>query len=111
MSNFSESPEYVRAKRCLVNSIKDLEDITANIREILNDNQIMHDNPVKFFSAIKDFREQVRLVDTPSDMSFIVNGKNKTIDPGCVQRVEAFLIESAYHAYHRGDGGMTIEEV
>lgn len=92
-----------RARWDLKKDLEHLEEHIDVIKEILGDNMIFYEDPTKFFDAIKVFRERVRSIDVPPELSFIVNGSRKHNDrngllcpPGSVQRLETLIVDSAY---------------
>ena len=96
-----------------------LEEHIQVIKEILEDNKILYEDPTKFFVAIKSFREHLRSIDVPPELSFIANrsrrlngngnmtdgsssGGGLLCEPGSVQRLENIIINSAYSSFHHG---------
>ena len=98
------------ARQQLKSDLRQLEETIQQIVEILDDNQILHEDPTKFFTVTKTFREQVRSIDMPHELSFMLmsgdkrsfvdrkaNGKHPvSYPPGSVQKMESLLVESAY---------------
>jgi hypothetical protein len=99
----SDDKAFFTARNRIRQDLDYLEETIISLREVLNDNMILYENPIRFFDLVREFRHRIRTVDMPPELSFMISSKinskpsspSRTYPPGSFQYLESLLIENA----------------